>query len=170
MDEMWENDDETLIEKLRKIKEHTITHKSEELSDFLKYVNQDPHPYLSDDEIHKALKSMPPETPLHHAPISFNSVEKILTNISNKYDVFESTDHIIIEKEKNHDLFGTILYYTTSVSYEKPHQRFSDKQFALFPLKRLDYDKEYHVKVSYKSGSKKEQISWRFHTNLPRRV
>ncbi len=120
MDEMWEDDDETLIEKLRTIKEQTIIHKSEELSNFLKYVNQDSHPYLSDDEIHKALKSMPPETPLHHAPISFNSVEKILTNISDKYDVFESTDHIIIEKEKNHDLFGTILYYTTSVSYEKP--------------------------------------------------
>ena len=119
MDEMWESDDKTLINKLHKIKAQTIEKKSEELHAFLTHLNKEKHPYLSDDEIHKALKSMPPETPLHHAPLHFDTVEKILINISDKYDVFESTDHFIIEKEKSHDLFGTMLYYTTSVSYEK---------------------------------------------------
>ena len=63
---------------------------------------------------------MPPESLLCHTPIELKIIENILTNISDKYEVFESTDHIIIEKEKHHDLFGTILYYNTSVSYEKP--------------------------------------------------
>jgi len=120
LDIMSSFDDKVMIEKLRSIKEQTIAKKQAELDAFLVLVNKDEHPYLTDDEIHKALKSMPPETALYHAPLDLNIVEKILTNISDKYDVFESTDHIIIEKEKNHDLFGTQLYYNTSVSYEKP--------------------------------------------------
>jgi len=121
MDDMFEADDETLITKLRTIKEQTIAQKSEELDDFLTQVNSTEHPYLSEKEIHTSLKAMSPESSLYHAPIALSIIEKILVNISDKYDVFESTDHIIIEKEKNHDLFGTILYYNTSVSYEKPY-------------------------------------------------
>ena len=120
MDEMWKEEDDKLIVKLTTIKEQTIANKAEELEKFLMHLISAKHPYLTDEEIHKALKSMSPETPLHHAPIGLNIIEKILVNISDKYDVFESTDHIIIEKEKNHDLFGTVIYYNTSVSYEKP--------------------------------------------------
>jgi len=120
LDGMSDLDEASMIEKLRVIKEESIAKKQAELDVFLIHVNILPHPYLSDDEIHKALKSMPPESPLYHAPIGLSIIEKILVNISDKYEVFESTDHIIIEKEKNHDLFGTLLYYTTSVSYEKP--------------------------------------------------
>ena len=114
------NEDE-MVEKLRLVKDETITQKQTELDAFLLHVNTGDHAYLSDDEIHKALKAMPPESSLYHAPIGLSLVEKILLDISDKYDVFESTDHIIIEKEKNHDLFGTVLYYSTSVSYEKPY-------------------------------------------------
>ncbi len=120
LDIMSNFDDKVMIEKLRNIKEETIAKKQEELDAFLVLVNKEERPYLTDDEMHKALKSMPPEAALYHAPLGLNIIEKILTNISDKYDVFESTDHIIIEKEKNHDLFGTVLYYNTSVSYEKP--------------------------------------------------
>jgi len=120
LDIMSSFDDTTMIEKLREIKKDTISKKQEELDTFLELVNTEVHPYLTHDEIHKALKSMPPEAALYHTPLSLDIIEKILTNISDKYDVFESTDHIIIEKEKNHDLFGTQLYYNTSVSYEKP--------------------------------------------------
>ncbi len=121
MDGMPDSDDEKIIEELRLTKEETITHKQEELTAFLTQLNEQEHPYLSDDEVFKSLKSMPTDSPLLHTPISLGIVEKILTNISDKYEVFESTDHIMIEKEKNHDLFGTILYYKTSVSYEKPY-------------------------------------------------
>ncbi len=119
-DAMWESDDTEVLKKLRVIKEETIVKKEDELQTFLHQIKSSEHPYLSENEMYQALKSMPPETLLSHAPITLGTVENILTKISDKYDVFESTDHIIIEKEKNHDLFGTLLYYSTSVSYEKP--------------------------------------------------
>ncbi len=119
LDSMSKKEDNHVIDKLHAIKEKTIIQKQEELNTFLTRLNTQQHPYLSDDEVYHSLKNMPTDSALLHTPISLNIVEKILTNISDKYEVFESTDHIIIEKEKNHDLFGTILYYNTSVSYEK---------------------------------------------------
>ena len=120
-DKMWNEGDDEIITQLHNIKEQTIAYKTKELDDFLKTLNKDIHPYLADTEIHHALKNMPPESLLFHAPIRLEIIENILTNISDKYNLFESTDHIIIEKEKNHDLFGTLLYYDTSASYEKPY-------------------------------------------------
>jgi ATP-dependent RNA helicase SUPV3L1/SUV3 len=121
MDELWNLNDEEIIAKLEALKEETIKKKTAEIETFLKHVQDSKHPYLTEQEISTALKSMSPETLLYHAPIAFETVEKILTDISDKYEVFESTDHIIIEKEKNDDLFGTTLFYNTSVSYEKPY-------------------------------------------------
>ncbi len=120
MDDLWELDEKQILIKLTAIKDETITKKSLEFKHFLTHLKENEHPYLTENEMSHSLKTMSPETLLYHAPIAFETVEKILTNISDKYEVFESTDHIIIEKEKNHDLFGTILYYETSVSYEKP--------------------------------------------------
>ncbi len=119
MDELWNLNDEEIIAKIEALKEETINKKTVEIEEFLKHIQDSKHPYLTEQEINTALKSMSPESLLYHAPIAFESIEKILTEISDKYEVFESTDHIIIEKEKNHDLFGTTLFYSTSVSYEK---------------------------------------------------
>jgi len=120
IDNMSKVSDEEVIDKLRLIKEETIIKKTEEVDTFLRHLRSVKHPYLSDDEIHTSLKSMPPEEALYHAPLALTILEEILTHISDKYEVFESTDHIMIKKEKFHDLFGTTLYYDTSVSYEKP--------------------------------------------------
>ncbi len=119
-DDMEDDNNDALIAKLKAIKEESITQKTQEIEAFQAQLNSDKHPYLSEKTINASLKSMPPESSLYHAPIELDIIEKILVNISGKYDVFESTNHIIIEKEKNHDLFGTVLYYNTSVSYEKP--------------------------------------------------
>ncbi len=119
MDELWNLNDEEIIAKIEALKEETINKKTVEIEEFLKHIQDSKHSYLTEQEINTALKSMSPESLLYHAPIAFESIEKILTEISDKYEVFESTDHIIIEKEKNHDLFGTTLFYSTSVSYEK---------------------------------------------------
>ncbi|MEY3090055.1 MAG: hypothetical protein RL113_371 [Pseudomonadota bacterium] len=105
---------------LAQLKAETIKVKQQEIKTFLETLNNGNHPYLTQKEIYHALKSTPPESSLYHSPISIEIMEKILKNISDKYEVFESTDHIIIEKEKNHDLFGAALFYNTSVSYEKP--------------------------------------------------
>ncbi|RRS31768.1 MAG: helicase [Epsilonproteobacteria bacterium (ex Lamellibrachia satsuma)] len=120
MDELWQMNDDEIISRLKGIKEETIESRRTEIQTFFDHINKQEHPYLSEEEVSSALKKMPPECPLYHAPLALNIIEDILTNISDKYELFESTDHIIIEKEKNHDLFGTVLYYNTSVSYEKP--------------------------------------------------
>ena len=120
LDELWKLEENEIIEKLQQIKEATIIRKQEEIENFLRTLFAKPHPYLNEEMITEALKKMSPEDALYHAPIPFDTIERILKNISEKYHLFESTDHIIIEKEKFHDLFGTMLYYNTSVSYEKP--------------------------------------------------
>ena len=120
MDEWWQKNDDEIIAQLKNIKEETIAQKTNEITIFLDRIIKAKHHYLNEQEIVQALKKMPPESLLYHTPLSYETIENILTNISEKYHVFESTDHIIIEKEKHYDLFGTLLYYNTSVSYEKP--------------------------------------------------
>ena len=126
MDELWEENDDKIIVELERIKEKTVEVKILEIESFLEHINGQKHPYLSEEEVTAALKRMPLDVSLYHAPVALNIIEGILINISDKYDVFESTDHIIIEKEKNHNLFGTMLYYNTSVScllYTSPSPR-----------------------------------------------
>lgn len=120
MDELWQLNDDEIITELQAIKKETIETKTTEIQTFLEHIHGQGHPYLNEEEVSAALKKMPPESLLYHAPLKIEIIERILNNISDKYEVFESTDHIIIEKEKNHDLFGTVLHYKTSVSYEKP--------------------------------------------------
>ncbi len=52
-------------------------------------------------------------------------------------------------------------------SQSDPHQRFTSKQYALFPLKRLKYDTKYRVEVEYGSDNKKETVVWYFRTQKP---
>jgi len=120
LDTLWDLPEEEILQKLQQIKEETIEERSDEIEAFLDHLIHTKHPYLNEEQMSEALKRMPIEAPLYHAPIKFDIIEKILTNISDKYEVFESSDHIIIEKEKSHNLFGTMLYYNTSVAYEKP--------------------------------------------------
>ena len=49
-----------------------------------------------------------------------------------------------------------------------PHQKFTQNQYALFPLKRLDYDTNYRVEVEYESGGKKQKKTWNFKTQTPK--
>lgn len=48
-----------------------------------------------------------------------------------------------------------------------PHQKFNEKQYALFPLERLEYDTEYSAEVEYRSDSKTEKLTWHFKTQVP---
>ncbi|SFV71088.1 putative periplasmic protein [hydrothermal vent metagenome] len=49
-----------------------------------------------------------------------------------------------------------------------PHARFSDKEFALFPLERLDYESHYTAEVSYKHKGQAHTLSWQFTTKIPK--
>lgn len=120
LDEMWELSDDDILMKLKESKDKAIAQRKEEIEGFLHFLNEKEHPFLNEEQIAEALKHMPPEASVYHAPIPLGIIEAMLHRISEKYEVFESTDHIIIEKEKFHDLFGTMLFYNTSVSYGKP--------------------------------------------------
>jgi hypothetical protein len=48
-----------------------------------------------------------------------------------------------------------------------PHGKFTQYQFALFPLKRLKYDTEYHASIVYTFQNKKYEKHWSFHTRKP---
>ena len=48
-----------------------------------------------------------------------------------------------------------------------PHQRFTEKQYALFPLERLEYDTPYRAEVEYMSDNKTEKLTWTFRTQTP---
>lgn len=48
-----------------------------------------------------------------------------------------------------------------------PHGRFTNKQFALFPLKRLAYNAQYRAEVSYNINNKVQTLSWAFTTQKP---
>jgi len=48
-----------------------------------------------------------------------------------------------------------------------PHGRFTQMQFALFPIKRLDYESQYKVELSYKTKGKVHSYAWAFATQKP---
>ena len=52
-------------------------------------------------------------------------------------------------------------------SSNDPHKQFTNKQYALFPLYRLEYDTEYRVEVKYILKAKQETLIWHFHTQKP---
>jgi len=44
------------------------------------------------------------------------------------------------------------------------HQRFTAYQFAIFPIKRLEYNAKYHVEIVYKDKNNIKKKSWAFYT------
>jgi hypothetical protein len=74
-------------------------------------------------------------------------------------------------KLKSFDLYDDTGKKVTPVrvlSHETdPHKKFTRYQFALFPLKRLKYDTEYHARVIYTYKKRKYEKRWSFHTRKP---
>jgi uncharacterized protein YkwD len=48
-----------------------------------------------------------------------------------------------------------------------PNDRFSQFEFALFPLERLAYDTDYRAQIVYREKGRKRYLSWQFHTVIP---
>ena len=48
-----------------------------------------------------------------------------------------------------------------------PHGRFTALQYALFPLKRLEYATQYHAEVTYTVKNKEHTLTWAFTTQKP---
>ena len=113
------------------------------------------YPYDGQKEVPPAFYSeIPDPLPDHDVsgfPISvtFNDYffkEVILIS----FDLFDQHDNIVNAylMDKNND----------------PYQRFSANQFAIFPLKRLEYNQQYHAELVYEYKEKIKNISWSFGT------
>jgi hypothetical protein len=48
--------------------------------------------------------------------------------------------------------------------HNDPNQKLQANQYALFPLKRLEYDTRYRVEIIYRSNQKTETLVWNFQT------
>ena len=118
MDSLWNLEDDAMIDALRKEKEHTATQKQKSIDQFIDHIESH-HLWLSKDQMIQHIKQMSPDTDLYHIPISVDLLENILIRINDKYELFESSDHFIIEKSKTFMLFEEKIRYQISVSYTK---------------------------------------------------
>ncbi len=118
LDSLWKLDDEAIIEALKQEKEKSIARKQKEIDDFLEHI-QGYHPWLTQTEMIRHIKQMPPDCELYHIPLSFELLEAILLRINKKYELFESADHLLIKKPKSFVLFGEKIDYRIVVSYTK---------------------------------------------------
>jgi hypothetical protein len=60
-----------------------------------------------------------------------------------------------------------VLETRTLDKLNDPHSRFTERQFALFPLERLSYDTTYFVEFVYSDEHGDKELSWSFHTKKP---
>jgi ATP-dependent RNA helicase SUPV3L1/SUV3 len=111
-------EEEELIKGLKALKNYAIEKKQTYIYDFLAKLPHE-HKYLDMIIIKKALKQMPIECDIYHAPLPFDLVEAIVTNINRTYYFMETTDHFIIERPYKIEFYGEKIYYNSSVSYEK---------------------------------------------------
>ena len=118
LEKLWKLDDNTMIDELKKEKEKASEKKQNEIDAFVKHLRRY-HPWLDESEMIEHIKRMPPEIDLYHIPLSFELIERILGRINEKFQLYESTDHFIIEKEKKYLLFGELIHYSISVSYTR---------------------------------------------------
>ena len=144
-----------------KDKTHRIDEKK--FKDAIKYNKQNNpkivvYPYDGQKEVPPAFYSeVPDPLPNHEVsgfPVSIEFNDYFFKNIQvHTFSLFTDNKEIfdVLFMDKNSD----------------PHSRFTDKQYALFPLKRLAYDKEYKAVVSYSIKGKIKEISWKFRTKKP---
>ena len=115
--ELLREEFDSVVDRLEKIKAQAVEEKEKEIALFLSILRN--HRYLSQEEIHRFLKRMPIDGELRHAPIDDAVLERILHAIDPALYLLDSGEHFIIEREKSHELFGTLLRYRLKLSYER---------------------------------------------------
>jgi hypothetical protein len=85
--------------------------------------------------------------------IQFNSSSYSHINMLS-FTLYEQTDDGVAELERVHLMQKS----------NDPHQKFTDKEFALFPLNRLDWGKAYYAAVRYQHEGQRFEYEWQFST------
>ncbi len=114
---LLQEDDATVVEKLKKMKAEAIEAKEKEIATFLKGLEH--NRYLSPEERMEHLRRLPMEGELHHTPIDFGIVERIVHSFEPRSHLILAGDHFIVERDKSVDVYGTSLSYRLSLSYER---------------------------------------------------
>lgn len=79
------------------------------------------------------------------------------------YSEVSITSFQIFDDASNLEITNTrLLDYNTD-----PNMKFSELEFALFPLERLDWKTVYRVEVSYESNLESDSLVWKFATRNP---
>ena len=111
-------DDEFIQKELEAFKTSAIAKKEEEIEAFLEIVNGE-HKYLSQSEVTKLIRSMPPEDSLYEIDIPLSIVKEIITIINPEYRVTMQGNNIVVAIDKSYSLYGKELPYTAVVSYAR---------------------------------------------------
>jgi ATP-dependent RNA helicase SUPV3L1/SUV3 len=109
-------DDKYIADKLESLKEVSIAMKKEEIGLFLERVNRE-HKYLSEPEIIKLIRSMPPEDDFYEIDIPLSIVKEIILLIDPDYRVTMQGNSFVVAKDKHYTLYGKALPYTAVASY-----------------------------------------------------
>jgi ATP-dependent RNA helicase SUPV3L1/SUV3 len=124
---------EKIKQELLILKESAIKEKSDEITSFLERVKNE-HRYLSEEEITKLIRSMPPEDSLYEIEIPLNIIREIISLINPNYKVLMQPNTIVISKEKSYTLYGKELPYTIEASYARPffyHHIWKEKELPI---------------------------------------
>jgi len=111
-------DDEFIQKELEAFKRSAIAKKEEEIETFLEIVKSD-HKYLSQSEVTKLIRSMPPEDSLYEIEIPLSIVQEIIAMINPEYRVTMQGNNIVVAIDKSYSLYGKELSYTAVVSYAR---------------------------------------------------
>ncbi len=126
-------DDEFIKKELEAFKVSAIAKKEEEITTFLEIVNNE-HKYLSQSEVTKLIRSMPPEDSLYEVDIPLSIVKEVITIVNPDYRVTMQGNNIVITKEKIYPLYGKELPYVAVVSYARTfiyRHIWKEKQFPI---------------------------------------
>ena len=118
-DLLLHKDEAYIEEQLNALKVSSIAKKREEIAIFLEKVKNN-HKYLSESEIIKLIRSMPPEDNFYEIEIPLNILREIVAIIDPFYKLTLQGSSIVITKEKSYSLYETSLPYTAVVSYGRP--------------------------------------------------
>jgi len=117
-DLLLHEDEEEIKSRLERLKVASIYKKSKEIESFLQIVKTD-HRYLSESEINKLIRSMPPEDCFYEIDIPLSIVKEIIFTIDPLYHVTMQGNSIVVTKEKMHSLYEKDLPYTVVASYDR---------------------------------------------------
>jgi len=112
-------EDKVSIEKaLQQLKADAILKKEQKINTFLTMVNRG-HAYLTQTEVNKFIRSMPPEDSLYEIDIPLEIVQKIVHTINPNYRVTMQWNNIVVTKNKTYNLYGKELPYMVVASYAR---------------------------------------------------